>query len=60
MKTTFPTQKQISSQALAHKVWEALASPNIIKKDMSGAEVVSTWQKDDTVIKRGGIPRRSK
>lgn len=53
MKTNFPTQKQITIQASADKVWEALASPNIIKKYMFGAEVVSTWQKGDTVIYKG-------
>ena len=60
MKTTYPTQKQTSSQALANKVWEVLASQNNIKKYMFGTKVVSTWQKNDTLIKWGGSHRRSK
>lgn len=50
MKQTYSTQKNITIKASADKVWEALATPKIIKKYIFGAEVVSTWQKGDMVI----------
>lgn len=53
MKTSFPITKNISIKASTDQVWEALASPKIIKQYMFGAEVVSTWQKGDTVIYKG-------
>jgi len=53
MNNSFPIKKHISISASTDKVWEALASPQIIKQYMFGAEVISTWQKGDTVIYRG-------
>lgn len=53
MTTPFTTTKRIQINASTAKVWEALASPKIIKQYMFGTEVVSTWQKGDTVIYKG-------
>lgn len=53
MATPFTTTKRIQINASTAKVWEALASPKIIKQYMFGTEVVSTWQKGDTVIYKG-------
>jgi uncharacterized protein YndB with AHSA1/START domain len=53
MNKSFPIKKHIKISAPTDKVWEALASPKIIKQYMFGAEVVSTWHKGDSVIYKG-------
>ena len=53
MNKSFSTQKHITISAPTYKVWEALASPKIIKQYMFGTEVVSTWHKGDSVIYKG-------
>ncbi len=53
MDKSFSTQKHITISAPTDMVWEALASPKIIKQYMFGTEVVSTWHKGDSVIYKG-------
>ena len=53
MKLSYSTQKHITINAPTYRVWEALASPKIIKQYMFGTEVVSTWHKGDSVIYKG-------
>ena len=59
MNQSFSTQKHITISAPTDMVWEALASPKIIKQYMFGTEVVSTWHQGDSVIYKGewdGLP----
>lgn len=51
--TTFSTVQQISIDAPAARVWEALTTPAIVSRFMFGAEVESTWQPGGPIVYRG-------
>ena len=51
--TTFSTTQQVSINAPAARVWEALTTPAIVSRFMFGAEVESTWQTGGPIVYRG-------
>lgn len=56
---TFSTTQQISIDAPAARVWEALTTPAIVSQFMFGAEVESTWRAGSPIVYRGaweGLP----
>lgn len=53
MNTSYLIRKNISINASTERLWETLASPQIIKQFMFGAEIASTWQKGDMAIYPG-------
>jgi uncharacterized protein YndB with AHSA1/START domain len=53
MKETFTAKAVISINAPTSKVWEALVTPQLIKKYLFGTEVTTDWQVGSPITYKG-------
>ncbi len=53
MKYKFIARAEITIQAPASKVWEALTTPKIIKQYMFGVDVITDWKVGNSIIYKG-------
>jgi uncharacterized protein YndB with AHSA1/START domain len=53
MKKQFIAKAEVSIQASARKVWEALTKPELIKQYLFGTEVTTDWQVGSPITYRG-------